>query len=155
MTKEDIVASIDGRYALFGLYFALHNRLQAVGDTFYDEITCKQFFLIACMNLFEDMAPTANDLAEVMGCSRQSVKEILNSLEKKGFVSLCVDEMDRRKQRIYLTEKNFAMAKKNRQREELFMECLYKDIKEENIKLAFKVLSKMEDNLKQIKGEKI
>ncbi len=155
MTKEDIVASIDGRYALFGLYFALHNRLQAVGDTFYDEITCKQFFLIACMNLFEDMAPTANDLAEVMGCSRQSVKEILNSLEKKGFVSLCVDEMDRRKQRIYLTEKNFAMAKKNRQREELFMECLYKDIKEEDIKLAFKVLSKMEDNLKQIKGEKI
>ncbi len=155
MTKEDIVASIDGRYALFGLYFALHNRLQAVGDTFYDEITCKQFFLIACMNLFEDMAPTANDLAEVMGCSRQSVKEILNSLEKKGFVRLCVDEMDRRKQRIYLTEKNFAMAKKNRQREELFMECLYKDIKEEDIKLAFKVLSKMEDNLKQIKGEKI
>lgn len=84
------------------LFFAFHNRLQAVGDSFYEEITCKQFFLIACMNLFQDEAPTANELAKTMGCTRQNVKEILNSLEKKQFIQLEVDEKDRRKQRIIL-----------------------------------------------------
>ena len=104
MSPQDVVAEMDGRYALFGLLFALQNRLQAVGDTFYEEITCKQFFLMACMNLFQEEAPTVQDLAQVMGSSHQNVKQIINKLEQKGFVSVAPDEEDRRKLRISLTE---------------------------------------------------
>ena len=42
-------------------------------------ITCKQFFLLACMNLFQGEAPTVQDLAQVMGSSHQNVKQIFNS----------------------------------------------------------------------------
>lgn len=43
-------------------------------------------FLLACMNLYQDEAPTANELAKTMGCSRQNVKEILNSLEVSAYL---------------------------------------------------------------------
>lgn len=150
MTAEEISLRMEKRYALFGLFFAFHNRLQAVGDSFYEEITCKQFFLLACMYLYADEAPTAMELAGTMGCSRQSVKEILNSLEKKGLVSLGVDEKDRRKQRIYVTEKAKSMAAGYREKEAEFMRRLYGDVSEEEIECVYGVLTQMEKNLKKI-----
>lgn len=151
ITNADVLNIMPPSYGLFGLLFAFMNRLQVVGDEFYEEITCKQFFLMACMNLFREEAPTANELCQTMGCSRQNVKEILNSLCKKDFLVLIQDEKDRRKQRIYLTEKAKQMSKKYSQKEQDFMNLLYKDISEDEIKTVYKIISKMEQNLK--KGE--
>ncbi len=83
ITTDDVLNVMPPQMGLFGLLFSFMNRLQAAGDAFYEEITCKQFFLLACMNLYQDESPTANEMAETMGCSRQNVKEILNSLAKK------------------------------------------------------------------------
>ncbi len=152
MSPRDVVAEMDGRYALFGLLFALQNRLQAVGDTFYEEITCKQFFLLACMNLFQGEVPTVQDLAAVMGSSHQNVKQILNKLEQKGYVSVEPDEEDRRKLRISLTEYAAVMAEKYRVKEEEFMTGLFDGVTEEEAKQAFFILSKMEGNLMKLRG---
>lgn len=151
LSPRDVVAEMDGRYALFGLLFALQNRLQAVGDTFYEEITCKQFFLLACMNLFQGEAPTVQDLAQVMGSSHQNVKQILNKLEQKGFVKVEPDEEDRRKLRISLTEYAMLTGEKYRAREEEFMLGLFDGVTQDEAKQAFFTLSKMEENLMKIK----
>ncbi len=153
MTAEEVVLLMDRKHALFGLFFAFHNRLQAAGDAFYEEITCKQFFLLACMNLYPDDAPTSNELAKTMGCSRQSVKEILNSLEGKGFIKLCVDKNDKRKRRIYLTEKALHLSEIYHDKENAFMEHLFKGVKEEEINIVYKILSHIENNLKEMKKE--
>lgn len=152
MNASEIVQMMDHKYALFGLFFAFHNRLQAVGDSFYEEITCKQFFLLACMNLYPEEAPTANELAKTMGCSRQNVKEILNSLEKKQFVRLETDENDKRKKRVYLTEQAKLMGAKYRQKEVEFLEHLYEGVSNEEVDSAYSIISKIEDNLKRMEG---
>ncbi len=152
MSPRDVVAEMDGRYALFGLLFALQNRLQAVGDTFYEEITSKQFFLMACMNLFQGEAPTVQELAQVMGSSHQNVKQILNKLEQKGFVRVEPDEADRRKLRISLTEYAAVTGEKYRAKEEEFMTGLFDGVDEEEAKTAFLTLSKIEANLMRVKA---
>lgn len=151
MNVSKVLERMEHKYALFGLFFAFHNRLQAVGDSFYEEITCKQFFLMACMNLYPDEAPTANELAITMGCTRQNVKEILNSLEKKQFIRLEADDKDRRKQRVYLTKQALFFADKYRAKEEIFMKELYDGVTEEEILHTYKTLTKIEENLKRIK----
>lgn len=153
MNNIDVLNMMDAKYALFGFFFAFHNRLQTAGDAFYEEITCKQFFLMACMNLFKDTAPTANDLAKVMGCSRQNVKEILLSLEKKGFVSLIPSETDKRKRIVVLTEKAEQIADKYRKKETEFLERLYDGVTDEQIRSTYCFLSKLEDNLKLLNEE--
>ncbi|MBO5325456.1 MAG: MarR family transcriptional regulator [Lachnospiraceae bacterium] len=152
MNASEIVQMMDHKYALFGLFFAFHNRLQAVGDSFYEEITCKQFFLLACMNLYPEEAPTANELAKTMGCSRQNVKEILNSLEKKQFVRLENDENDKRKKRVYLTEQAKLMGAKYQQKEIEFLKHLYEGVSDEEVDSAYSIISKIEDNLKRMEG---
>lgn len=153
MKASDVLQMMDHKYALFGLFFAFHNRLQAVGDSFYEEISCKQFFLLACMNLYQDQAPTANELARTMGCTRQNVKEILNSLEKKQLIRFEVDEGDKRKRRVYLTENALRMSDKYYEKEKSFMEYLYNGISDEEIDQAYSIISKIEDNLKRMKEE--
>ena len=135
------------QFGLFGLLFAFMNRLQAAGDSFYDEITCKQWFLLACMNLYTKEAPTANELAETMGCSRQNVKEILNALTKKEILVLEQDKNDKRKQRIYVTDKQKKLAKKYQNKELDFLQTLYAGISDEEIRSVFQIISKMEKNL--------
>lgn len=153
MNPSDVVNMMDSKHALFGLFFAFHNRLQTAGDAFYDEITFKQFFLLACMSLFPDSPPTANDLAKVMGCTRQNVKEILTSLEKKGFITLTQSETDKRKRIVTLTEKAMLTAGKYRDDENEFLHRLYEGVTEEEIRYTYSVLSKLEDNLKIINEE--
>lgn len=149
MTPEEKLKEMDSRRALFGLFFAFHNRLQAVGDSFYEEITCKQFFLFACMTLFDE-SPTANEMAEVMGCSRQSVKEILNSLEKKGFVQMIPDDYDKRKKRIMITKEADILRDKYVTKEFDFIDGLYDGVSEDEIKETYRVISRMENNLKKM-----
>lgn len=153
MNTLDVLQMIDHKYALFGLFFAFHNRLQTVGDSFYDEITCKQFFLLACMNLYQDGAPTSNELAKTMGCSRQNVKEILNSLEKKQLIRIEIDAKDKRKKRVYLTEQAYLMADKYKEKETNFLKYLYEGISEREVEDAYNIISKIEDNLKKMERD--
>ena len=146
-TNDQILNMMPPQFGLFGLLFAFMNRLQAAGDSFYEEITCKQWFLLACMNLYSKEAPTANDLSETMGCSRQNVKEILNALVKKEILVLKQDENDKRKQRIYLTAKQKRLAKKYQDKEEDFLKTLFHGISDSDIKKVFQIISKMEKNL--------
>ena len=147
--NEDILSLMPPQFSLFGLLFAFMNRLQTVGDAFYEEITCKQFFLLACLNLYPDEEPTANELAETMGCSRQNVKQILDSLCKKEILVLIRDKNDRRKQRIHRTKKCEKLAAKYSQKEQEFMQLLYAGVSEKEMVSVFKTISKMENNLKK------
>ena len=147
ITNDQILGMMPPQFGLFGLLFAFMNRLQAAGDSFYEEITCKQWFLLACMNLYSKEAPTANELAETMGCSRQNVKEILNALVKKEILVLKQDDNDKRKQRIYFTSKQKKLAKKYQNKEMDFLMLLYEGISDDEIRSVFKIISKMEKNL--------
>lgn len=153
MKALDVLQMMDHKKALFGLFFAFHNRLQAVGDSFYEEITCKQFFLLACMNLYQEEAPTANELARTMGCSRQNVKEILNSLEKKQMVRLEIDSKDKRKKRVYLTEHMQLMSAKYQQKETDFLKYLFEGVSDQEVDYTYNIISKIQENLVSIEGE--
>lgn len=150
MKPTDIINNMDKRYALFGFLFALNNRLQTIGDQFYEEITCKQFFLMACLNLFPDEPPTLQELSQVMGCSHQNVKSIAGRLQEKGLVSIRADGSDKRKQRIYLTEKAGELAAKYNGREKDFMDRLFDGLTEERVADTFAALTRLEENLIEI-----
>lgn len=153
MEREQLLKGYDDKKALFGLFFAFGNRLQAAGDTFYEEITCKQFFLLICLSLFQEAPPSLTELAEVMGSSHQNVKQIVNKLEQTGFVRTFPDEKDKRKIRIIMTEKMEAFSEKYRDQENSFMEKLYEGITEEEVAQTYRTMTRVEQNLIEIKGE--
>lgn len=149
MEPREMINSMDKRFALFGYFFAMSNRLQTVGDRFYEEITCKQFFLMICLRLFENGAPTINELSEIMGCSHQNVKSIAGKLEEKGYLEIRPDSDDARKLRIRLTNKADSLAKKYQKKEVDFIDMLFAGISDKQIEITFKTLEKMEENINE------
>ena len=133
---------------LIGLLSAFENRFQAVADSFFEEITWKQFFAIICINLCRE-SPTINELSEVMGSSHQNVKQILLKLEKKGFIEMIADEKDRRKQRIVTTKKCEDFCQRNDQGSKIQMNKIFEGISQEQLITTIQTVSQMERNLKK------
>lgn len=143
---------IELSYFLLGLLSAFENRFQAVTDSMMKEISWKQFFAIICINLCKDK-PTVKELAEIMGSSHQNVKQILLKLEKKGFVHITVDERDKRKQRIELTDYCKEFCENNDEMSANIMKKMFAGISEEQLQATIQTIIQIEDNLKMMKND--
>ena len=140
-------SGIELSYFLLGLLSAFDNRFQAMADKTMEEISWKQFFAIICINLCKEK-PSIKELAEIMGSSHQNVKQILLKLEKKGFVKITLDEKDRRKQRVELTEYCMEFCEKNNDVSNQIMVRMFHGISEEQLKVTIQTIIQIEDNLK-------
>ena len=140
---------IELSYFLLGVLSAFENRFQAVADHAMKEISWKQFFAIICINMCKS-SPTVKELAEIMGSSHQNVKQILLKLEKKGFVHIAVDENDKRKQRIELTDYCREFCEKNDEMSANIMKKMFAGISEEQIQGTIQTIIQMEDNLTEV-----
>jgi len=150
--KSDKVnfTGVESSYFLIGLLSAFENRFQAMADSFMKEISWKQFFAIICINLCKE-PPTVKELAEIMGSSHQNVKQILLKLEKKGFVSISTDELDKRKQRIELTSYCKEFCEKNDEMSMVLLTRMFDGVSEEQLQTTIQTIIQIEDNLKEIK----
>ncbi len=141
---------IDLSYFLLGLISAFENRFQAVADSTMKEISWKQFFAIICINMCKEK-PTVKELAEIMGSSHQNVKQILLKLEKKGFVRISLDESDKRKQRIELTDYCREFCAKNDEMTMRITKKMFEGVSEEQLQITIQTIIQIEDNLKEIR----
>ena len=133
---------------LIGLLSAFENRFQTVADSFFEEITWKQFFAIICINLCRE-SPPINELSEVMGSSHQNVKKILLKLENKGFVEMIAEEKERRLQRLVTTKQGEDFCQRNDRESEIQMNKIFEGISQEQLITTIQTISQMERNLKK------
>lgn len=150
MTQENRVefGQMPPQQFLIGLLSAFDNSLQVVADSFFEEITWKQFFAIICINLCKE-PPTIRELSEIMASSHQNVKQILLKLEKKGFVEMIPDDRDRRKQRIAVTRKCIDFCRNNEEESQSRIRQIFEGIPEEQLAVTIQTISQMERNLKK------
>ncbi len=150
MQHENIdFTGMEESYFLLGLLCAFDNRFQAVADKMMQEISWKQFFAIICTSMCKE-EPTIRELAEIMGSSHQNVKQILLKLEKKGFVSISVDEQDKRKQRVGLTQKCREFCEANDEKSMQAIITMFEGVSREQLQITIQTIMQMEDNLKKL-----
>jgi DNA-binding MarR family transcriptional regulator len=141
----------DDEHMLFGMLHVLGNRLQVLGDNFYDEITAKQWLLLVMLEIYGEAYPTLNELSDAMGSSHQNVKQLVVKLESKGYVAMFTDTKDRRKTRILMKDKCQELNQKYNTKQQEFMRKLFKDIDKKELKYAVKTLIQLEKNILSMK----
>lgn len=88
-----------------GTLFSVTNKLQAVGDQYLKDMTVRQVMLmVAIIHLPEDQT-TLNNIARKLGTTKQSVKHLVEVMEKKGYVTMVPSEKDKRAVNIQITQK--------------------------------------------------
>lgn len=125
------MSEIEKKGFIFGTILTLANRLQILGDKLDENITMKQWLLIAIILKSEQPSPTLGEVAEMIGNSRQNVKKMALILEKQGFVLLTKDVNDARVLRIQLTPKCMAYFQDRSEMELAFMEKLFDSFDED------------------------
>jgi len=132
---------------IYGLLFAVSNKLQACADKMLPEITSRQHFLLIVLSLFKDNYPSLKEVANAVGSSYQNVKKMADSLEKKGFIVTKRDEHDKRKYNLMMTDRVDALSEMVDEEADIFMRNLYKGLTQEDLEHVIAVLTQMELNL--------
>lgn len=145
---------IDNRYIVFAMFFMLSNRLQKIGDSFFNEVSTKQWFILLVLNgIMKDYEPTLNELSEVVGSSHQNVKQLVLKLEQKGYVELHKDKEDARRLRIKTTQKVHEFHNDYEIKSFEFMEKLFSKCKEEDLTTTLNTMLSLNNNLERLEKD--
>lgn len=145
--------NIDDQHIIFATIFMLANQLQTIGDSFFEEVSAKQWFLLLVLGVMGDYSPTLNELSDAVGSSHQNVKQLALKLEQKGFVTISKDAADLRRLRITPTPKSKEFHQMYEERSTLFLNQLFDSFCAEDLAVTNKVLTSMRDVLERMKKD--
>ncbi len=137
---------------IFGSIFLLANKLQVIGDQYMgvDGMTTKQWFLTAMISQFVDKPPTLSEVADLMGSSRQNVKQLALKLEEKGFLKIEKDEQDARALRLKLTDKSKEFWDRRAEKDSEYISNLFEDFGQEEIDVISIGIKKLFEKIDKI-----
>lgn len=144
--------AIEKQMYIFGSIFLIANKLQVLGDQYLGRagITTKQWLLTAMVSQFQNNPPTLSEVAELMGSSRQNVKQLALKLEKKGFLNMQKDEQDARALRLKLTEKSREFWEQRQKQDEQYIEEFFEGLSSEEINAIFKGFGKLFEKITEL-----
>ncbi len=138
---------------ILGAMFVLANRLQSLGDKLDEQLSTKQWLVIAAILKSGLEAPALTELAGMIGTSRQNLKKLLLILEKRGFVSLAPDGSDARILRVRLTGKCGEYFAGRSKREEQFMKNLFQSFGPEQTDGLYRGLALLTANISRMESQ--
>lgn len=128
---------------IFSTVFYLSNKIQTEGDRLDDRITVRQWMtLLAILHLPEGMA-NYNQIAGMMGYSKQNAKKLVAVLERKGFVTVGKSDTDHRAVHIQVTESCKSFLRDYYKQGNSYLEGMFKDFDEDELKILYKLLKKL------------
>ncbi|MGN0735621.1 MAG: MarR family winged helix-turn-helix transcriptional regulator [Anaerovoracaceae bacterium] len=133
--------------AIFSSIFVLQNRTQTAGEKLQTQISMKQWLLLA-MTACCPEPRTLTNIGILMGCSRQNIKKLALTLEKKGFVRLASGGNN--SVHIELTDKVNQYNGEMRERNSQFLELLFADFSEKEIEQLFHLYSKLYAGMERV-----
>lgn len=135
--------------AIFSSIFILQNRMQTAGEKIQTEISMKQWLLLAMAGCCPEPR-TLTNVGNLMGCSRQNVKKLAITLEKKRFIRLLLGANN--SVRIELTNKAIKYVDEIGERHSKALSLLFADFNEQEIKLLFSLYKKIYAGIERVEN---
>ncbi len=107
---------------------------------------------VLCMSENKDIIKVS-DLRELMDVTMPAVSQILNSLEKRGFIKREIGSSDRRSIAVTVTEDGVNALEEYKADLNVFVDSFVEKFGKENVVLLLNLLSKMSDTLEEFKKE--
>jgi DNA-binding MarR family transcriptional regulator len=89
----------------YATLFSVSNKLQVCGDKFLGLLTSRQLMTLITIVHLPKGEVSLNRIANKMGTTKQNVKQLVSTMEKKGCISVVRSEADKRAYSVEITEK--------------------------------------------------
>ncbi|WP_455543191.1 MarR family winged helix-turn-helix transcriptional regulator [Intestinibacter sp.] len=136
---------------IFASIFIHQNKMQTACDKLDPEITMKQWLLLAVVSSFDEPM-SLSQIGEIMGCSRQNVKKLSVSLEKKGYVKSVQNESDSRSTCILIDDKMQEYINRVGDMQENVLKILFEDFSDQEIKQYFNLVTKLYSGIEKVEN---
>ncbi len=136
-------------FVLIGLLNRFDNRYQSAADAFFKELSWKQMYFLNLITTFCE-APNMQDIAEVMGCSHQNVNKLSSKLLKEGYIKSEQDANDRRKQRLFLTDKAKEFLERNQAEARKCVTDIFSVVSADELETTIEVMAKLTKRLSEL-----
>ena len=140
----------DNKKFCFAMIMMVANKFQTKLDKQTGELTLKQWLLLCMLSNMEEEHVSLNDLAAVVGYSRQNTKKMVNLLVKKDYVMLEQSGIDKRAYDVKLTLKSLEFFKDFQKLGDQILENLFERIEEEKLKATAQVLEALYEKLETL-----
>ncbi|MGX7149228.1 MarR family winged helix-turn-helix transcriptional regulator [Enterococcus ureasiticus] len=137
---------------IFSSIFIFQNRLQTIFDKADPYITVKQFMLLAMVKHSTEKQ-TYTHLGKLLGCSRQNIKKLVISLEKKGYLINQKSNEDKRTSYIIMTEKANEYFDEISNIHQIHLAELFSEYSDEEISFLYKTLMKLHSSIDKFERE--
>jgi DNA-binding MarR family transcriptional regulator len=145
----------ESKYVIFALIFLLANKLQVIGDSFFKEVTTKQWLVLVSLQIMGGNAPTLNDLSKFVGSSHQNVKQLVLKLEQKGYLELSKDENDARRLRIKTTQKCQDFHDAYELKNSKFMNRMFEHLSESDLEITKNIMLTLRGKVEEMEKDYI
>ncbi len=136
-------------FVLVALLNRFDNRYQSAADAFFKELSWKQMFFLNGITLHRE-PPTIKDMADFMGCSHQNVNKLYAKLLREGYITSMQDEHDRRKQRLFLTDKARDFLARNKAEAGKSVNNIFSVVSADDLETTIEVMAKLTDRLTEL-----
>lgn len=142
----------DKRLIAYVNIFICANRLQAIMDGGFEDITAKQWLAITMIDAFPE-PPTLKQISEMSGVTHQSMRQIVDRLIDKGYLEVVPDKKDKRAIRLIKTDKVNTIRTKKEGQDISFVFKLFECLNEEETEIYCNSLAKLCERLSKLKEE--
>ena len=123
--------------------FLTTNKLQMQGDKHLKDVTIRQMLAIPALIHATGGKSTINHLARSMGTTKQSAKQIVDALERKGYLSVEPSEQDRRAVNITVTQEGQDAFRTCSERTDEFLADIFRGFSAEELETLCLLLQKL------------
>jgi DNA-binding MarR family transcriptional regulator len=117
-----------------------------------DGITAKQWLMaIVVANGFKT-PPSIQEVADAMSTTHQNVKQVADSMEKRGFMRLWRDEKNKRIIRMQVTDRCLALFKGREEKDVQTILSMFDNLTDEEVTALFNIIAKMEHQASLLYG---
>ena len=136
-------------FVLIALMSRFVNRYQSAANTFFKELSWQQMFFLNGVTLFKE-APSIKDMADFLGCTHQNANKLYAKLLQDGYIVSQQDKNDRRKQRLFLTDKAKAFLTDNKVGSSESVKEIFSVVSNDEMEILIDAMAKLTDHLASI-----
>ena len=127
----------------------IHQKVEVFKVESKDDLTLVQAHTLRYLDEHKDEDVFQRDIEKVLNVRRSTCTEILNVLERDGYIERHSVNNDKRLKKLVLTAKTKELHLTISKNVERLEALLKKDINEEELEIFFKVIDKMKQNVKE------
>ena len=127
----------------YATLFSLANKIQMKGDKYFGSLTSRQIMTMIAIGHLQEDETTLNNIARKLGTTKQSVKQIISIMEKKGYVITVPSQKDKRAINVKITDSGKNILLEASEKGIYFFADLFNDFKEEEMEMLWSLLKKL------------